>query len=48
MANERETCAHSGCGCAKRDDSDYCSTYCEDAQKSEVREIACGCGHDGC
>ncbi len=43
---EKNNCAHPACGCARREDSKYCSTYCEDA--GSTLEIACGCGHIGC
>ena len=29
-------------------DSKYCSEYCEEAEKSKVMEIGCGCEHAGC
>jgi hypothetical protein len=46
MADEVEKCAHGICRCAKTDDSDYCSPYCESAD--DVTAIACECGHPGC
>jgi hypothetical protein len=45
MAKDKK-CAHPGCNCAARENSDYCSTYCEGAGKTT--EIQCGCGHPGC
>jgi hypothetical protein len=47
MAEEnRETCEHSICSCARPEDSSYCSPYCETAGDSV--ELACNCGHPGC
>ena len=45
---EMKKCAHGPCDCAVAEDSKYCSEYCEDAVKSDVMEIGCGCEHDGC
>jgi hypothetical protein len=39
-------CAHTGCNCARREDSKYCSPYCEAA--GDTLELACNCGHVGC
>lgn len=44
---EVERCSHPGCHCARAEDSDYCSAYCEGAG-DDTTEIACGCGHQGC
>lgn len=41
-----KVCAHRGCNCAPREDSKYCSPYCEDA--GDTLELACNCGHPGC
>jgi len=30
------------------DGTKYCSEYCEDAEKTGVLEIGCGCEHDPC
>jgi hypothetical protein len=48
MADQDHKCAHSLCECAARADSKYCSEYCEDADKSGIIELACGCKHAGC
>jgi hypothetical protein len=47
MANENK-CAHEQCRCPAANDSDYCSQHCEDADKADVTEIICECGHAGC
>ncbi len=39
-------CAHPACHCQAREDSDYCSTYCEGEAKTA--DILCGCGHPSC
>jgi hypothetical protein len=44
--NEPEKCAHPICTCPAREDSKYCSAYCEDA--GDTTEIGCNCGHAGC
>lgn len=44
--SDNKQCAHPGCSCTSTEDSDYCSTYCEDA--ADKVEIACSCGHLGC
>ena len=41
-----DVCEHRGCNCAPRENSKYCSQYCEDA--GDTLELACGCGHAGC
>jgi hypothetical protein len=48
MKNEhgQEVCAHPGCTCRPRENSKYCSQYCEDA--GGTLELSCNCGHDGC
>jgi len=43
---KQEKCAHPICTCMAREDSKYCSVYCEDAK--DTTEIACNCGHAGC
>jgi hypothetical protein len=48
MADEVERCDHEVCTCAKAEDSDYCSPYCESAGESDTTAIACECGHTGC
>ena len=50
MADEDRAhkCKHSSCSCTVAGDDDYCSEYCENAHKSGVTEIGCGCEHDGC
>ncbi len=47
MADDNK-CAHDLCQCARRENSDYCSLYCEDADNQDLTEILCGCGHAGC
>jgi len=47
MADKDKKCAHPACICPTREDSKFCSTYCEDAGAYEV-EIACDCGHAVC
>ena len=42
----KDVCAHVGCSCTRREDSKYCSPYCEDA--GDTLELACNCGHPGC
>ena len=48
MAEVKETkqCAHPGCVCNAREDSKYCSAYCEGAKGKP--EVQCACGHPGC
>ena len=41
-------CAHAGCACPTRDDSEYCSAVCENAEDSDIIGIRCECGHPGC
>ena len=41
-------CAHGACDCPAEPDSKYCSEYCENAEKSKVMEIGCGCEHARC
>ena len=50
MADERteKRCAHPTCGCLAPANSKYCSEYCENAEKSGVSEIGCGCEHAAC
>jgi hypothetical protein len=43
---ENDKCAHPACNCMAAADSDYCSTYCEDAK--DTTELSCNCGHPGC
>jgi hypothetical protein len=45
---ENKKCAHGVCDCNAREDSKYCSEYCENAEDSGVTEIACGCEHAAC
>ena len=47
MSNEGK-CAHAACDCAAEGNSKYCSEYCENAEKSGVIEIGCGCEHKAC
>jgi hypothetical protein len=46
--NKGRKCAHPACDCLAVNDSKYCGEYCEDAEKSGVLEIGCGCEHDAC
>lgn len=46
--NDSSKCAHSPCGCPPEQGSKYCGEYCEEAEKSKVMEIGCGCEHAGC
>ena len=39
-------CAHPSCRCSAKEDSDYCSTYCEGEAKTA--DIICSCGHGNC
>lgn len=50
MADERteRKCAHETCDCPAPEGSKFCSVYCEDANKSGVIEIGCGCEHAAC
>ena len=49
MADEqRNKCAHVTCECQVPDRTKYCSEYCEDAEKTGVLEIGCGCEHAPC
>jgi hypothetical protein len=41
-------CAHPACDCRAAKDSKYCGEYCENAEKSGVMEIGCGCEHSAC
>lgn len=45
---DNEKCAHNVCKCTSDKESDYCSVYCENAEDSDVVEIACGCEHAPC
>lgn len=47
MDNENK-CAHEQCHCPAANDSNYCSQHCEDADKGDITEIMCECGHAGC
>ena len=46
--NKDRKCAHVTCDCRAVEDSKYCGEYCENAEKSKVMEIGCGCEHDPC
>ena len=46
MADTKEKCAHPACTCNRREDSKYCSQYCQDAKGT--LEIECKCGHAEC
>jgi hypothetical protein len=50
MADEegRKQCKHNLCECAAEEGSDYCSKFCEDAQKAKVTAIRCDCQHAPC
>jgi hypothetical protein len=45
---ENKKCAHGVCECRVEGDSKYCSEYCENAERSGVLEIGCGCEHPAC
>ena len=45
MAEDKK-CAHPSCRCRARNDSKYCSPYCEAA--GGTLEIQCNCGHAEC
>jgi len=47
MADDNK-CAHDLCQCARRENSKYCSQFCEEADAQDLTEIKCGCGHTGC
>jgi hypothetical protein len=44
--SDKKKCTHPACNCMAREDSDYCSTYCEGEAKTA--DIICGCGHPAC
>jgi hypothetical protein len=49
MAEEASgKCKHGVCLCPPEKGSKYCSEYCEEAEKSGVMEIGCGCEHPPC
>jgi hypothetical protein len=49
MADEKSgKCAHGSCDCPSEEGSKYCSEYCENAERSHVMEIGCGCEHAAC
>ncbi|GAC1398923.1 MAG: hypothetical protein NVSMB56_13890 [Pyrinomonadaceae bacterium] len=50
MADETngQKCAHDSCVCMVGNDEKYCSEYCEEAHKTGITEIGCGCEHPGC
>jgi hypothetical protein len=43
---ENKKCAHPSCQCQARENSKYCSAYCEAA--GTTTEITCNCGHAEC
>jgi len=43
---QTEKCAHPYCSCPAAEDSQYCSTICEESR--ETTEIFCDCGHADC
>ncbi len=45
---EQIKCAHQTCACPAMEDSDYCGSFCENADDSDIVEIGCECGHPGC
>jgi hypothetical protein len=45
---DKNKCAHVTCECQRRKDNKYCSEYCEEAEKTGVVEIGCGCEHAPC
>jgi len=48
MTETGNKCAHGVCDCQIEEGRKYCSEYCEDAEKSGVLEIGCGCEHASC
>jgi hypothetical protein len=46
--NESGKCAHAVCECLPEQGHKFCSKYCEEAEKSGVMEIGCGCEHAPC
>ena len=44
--DKKDKCAHPSCQCRAREDSKYCSTFCEG--EAETADIICSCGHAGC
>lgn len=48
IAIDATKCAHELCDCPAALESNYCSTYCADADKIEILEIKCHCAHDNC
>lgn len=48
MATENNKCGHDICECPASQNSEYCSDYCRDAEKTDRTEIACNCNHPGC
>jgi hypothetical protein len=48
MADNERKCAHPTCDCMTDPDEKYCGEYCENAEKSGVAEIGCGCEHSPC
>jgi hypothetical protein len=40
-------CQHPGCECERPSTSDYCSTYCANAQEGGMSN-ECKCGHPDC
>jgi hypothetical protein len=47
MANDGK-CSHETCSCSVTGDSEYCSDHCREAEKQDLTEITCDCGHGGC
>lgn len=45
---QKNPCKHPTCSCQASEGSKYCGEYCEDAEKSGVLEIGCGCEHGPC
>lgn len=48
MADENNVCGHEICDCAVGDGQQYCSDHCKEAERQDMTEIACDCGHSGC
>jgi hypothetical protein len=48
MAEGEKKCKHPPCDCRTEAGSEYCGEYCQEAEKSKVMEIGCGCQHDDC
>lgn len=48
VAIDATKCAHELCDCPAGPEGKHCSTYCRDADRTEILEIKCDCAHDHC